>query len=136
MTHLFQRRAAARDQVFAAQQQLRVERMAVYSDFAGAETEFRRGQHDRWYRAFEDPDSPACFEARMEAYRLRSRALHALFRVQLVASSQAMIDAARHAHHVTARVHTASGETELDALGAQARDAVEHFVKLASSDVR
>ncbi|MGW3145656.1 hypothetical protein ACWDG1_13440 [Streptomyces sp. NPDC001177] len=136
MTHLFQRRAAARDEAFASQQQLRSERMTVYSDFAGAVTEFRRGQHDRWYRKNEDPDSPAYFEARMESYRLRSRALHALFRVQLIASNQTTIDAARHAHYLTVRVHRAPDETELDALAMQAKDAVERFVQLASSDVQ
>lgn len=136
MTYLFQRRAAARDQVFAAQQQLRSERMTVYSDFAGAVTEFRRGQHDRWHRKNEDRTSPACFEARTEAYRLRGVALHALFRVQLIASSETVIEAARHAYELTNEAHKAGDRTELSALGTQARDALEHFVKLASSDVR
>ncbi|MFD3731003.1 hypothetical protein [Streptomyces sp. NPDC058632] len=136
VTHLFQRRAAARDQMVAAQRQLRTERMTVYSDFAGTVTEFRRGQHDRWHRRDEDPDGPACLEARVEAYRLRGVALHALFRVQLIASSQTVIDAARHAYELTAGVHKASDRTELSALGNRARDALEHFVKLASSDVR
>ncbi|MFD8166597.1 hypothetical protein ACWFQ6_02935 [Streptomyces althioticus] len=136
VTHLFQRRAAARDQMFAAQQQLRSERMTVYSDFAGAVTEFRRGQHDRWHRKDEDPDGPACFEARLEAYRLRGIALHALFRVQLIASSQTVIDAAQQAYELTARAHKASDKTELSARGNQARESLEHFVKLASSDVR
>ncbi|MEV8594837.1 hypothetical protein [Streptomyces sp. NPDC052012] len=136
VTQAFQRRAAERDQVFATQQQLRAERMGVYSDFAGAVTEFRRGQHDRWHRKDEDPDGSAYFEARVEAYRLRGVALHALFRVQLVASSQGVIDAAREAYELTATMHKASDKTEVSLLGDQARDAVEHFVQIASSDVR
>ncbi|GGN40159.1 hypothetical protein [Streptomyces fuscichromogenes] len=136
MTHLFQRRSAANDQLFATQQQLRSERMSVYSDFAGAVTEFRRGQQDRWHRKNEDPDSPARFEARVEAYRLRGIALHALFRVQLIASSHEVVSAARHAYTVTDQVHSAADKTELSAVGAQARDALEDFVKLAASDVR
>ncbi len=136
MTQLFQRRATERNERFASQQQLRSERMTVYSDFAGAVTEFRRGQADRWHRTSEDPDGPACFEARMESYRLRARSLHALFRVQLIASGPTTNDAAQHAHHLTARLHTAPDETEFDALAQQARDAVQQFVRLASSDVQ
>ncbi|MFJ9567106.1 hypothetical protein ACIRQQ_44620 [Streptomyces fuscichromogenes] len=136
MTYVFQRRSAASERLFTAQQQLRSERMSVYSDFAGAVTEFRRGQQDRWHRKNEDPDSPARFEARVEAYRLRGLALHALFRVQLIASGQGVVDAARHAYAVTDRVHSAADKAELGAVGAQARDALEEFVRLAASDVR
>ncbi|PJE96067.1 hypothetical protein CUT44_19950 [Streptomyces carminius] len=136
VTHLFQRTATKRSQDFTAQQQLRSERMAVYSDFAGAVTEFRRGQHDRWHRKNEDPDSTACFDARVEAYRLRGVALHALFRVQLIASSQALVDAAQHAYKLTSDAHRASSKTELSTLGEQARQALESFISMASSDVR
>lgn len=136
VTHLFQRRASARDKVFAAQQQLRSDRMAVYSDFAGALTEYRRGQLDRWHRKSEDPDSSACFEARTEAYRLRGVALHAMFRVQLIASGQTLVDAARDAYAHASNLHKASDKTELSTLGTQAREALEHFITLASSDVQ
>ncbi|TDC21344.1 hypothetical protein E1265_18285 [Streptomyces sp. 8K308] len=136
LTQRSQRQATARDQAFATQQQLRAERMAVYSDFAGAVTEFRRGQQDRWHRRYEDPDGPAHYEARIEAYRLRGVALHALFRVQLIASGQPLVDAARHAYELTSGAHKASDQTELGALCDQAREALEHFVRLASVDVR
>ncbi len=110
--------------------------MTVYSDFAGAVTEFRRGQHDRWHRKNEDPDSTISFDARVEAYRLRGVALHALFRVQLIASSPALIHAAQHAYDLTHRMHKAADRGEVGAFGTQAREALEHFVKLAASDVR
>lgn len=136
VTHLFQRASAREAQSFAARQQLRSERMTVYSDFAGAVTEFRRGQHDRWHRKEEDPNSTACFEARLEAYRLRGVALHSLFRVQLIASSQVLFDAAQHAYELTSRVHHASTKAELSELGEQARQALERFISTASSDIR
>ncbi|UNZ21692.1 hypothetical protein HC362_09810 [Streptomyces sp. 891-h] len=136
LTHVFQRRAAARDQRFVVQQQLRAERMAVYSDFAGAVTEFRRGQHDRWHRKNEDPESSACFDARVEAYRLRGVALHALFRVQLIASEQSLTDAAQRAYDLTSAAHEATSKQELNARGTGAREALESFIKLASADVR
>ncbi|MGW0827357.1 hypothetical protein [Streptomyces sp. NPDC002845] len=99
-------------------------------------TEFRRGQLDRWHRKDEAPDSATAFESRIEAHRLRGVALHALFRVQLIATSQTVINAAQHAYELTSDVHKASDKTELGALGTEARDALERFVKLASSDVR
>ncbi|MFD0317293.1 hypothetical protein [Streptomyces flavalbus] len=136
VSHLFQQRSAAREQVFMAQQQLRGERMAVYSDFAGALTEFRRGQHDRWHRRDEDPDGDAHFEARVEAYRLRGVALHALFRVQLIASGPVVVDAAKNAYDMANVVHKAGDRGELSALGARAREALEEFVRVASGDVR
>ncbi|TDC78114.1 hypothetical protein [Streptomyces hainanensis] len=136
LTQRSQRQAAARDQAFATQQQLRSERMAVYSDFAGAVTELRRGQQDRWHRRYEDPEGSSHHEARIEAYRLRGVALHVLFRVQLIASGQPLIDAARQAYELTSATHKASDQTELSTLGGQAREALEHFVKLATADVR
>lgn len=135
-THLFQRRADKGARVFAAEQQLRAERMAVYSDFAGAVTEFRRGQQDRWHRRNEDPNGAASFEARIEAHRLRGVALHALFRVQLIASSRQLTDVAERTYELTSDVHKAADRAELGALGAQARQELEHFVRLASSDLR
>ncbi|MBK3564862.1 hypothetical protein JHN47_14070 [Streptomyces sp. MBT62] len=136
VTYAFQRNASARDQLFSAQQQLRSDRMTVYGDFAGALTEFRRGQQDRWYRWSEDPDGPASTEARLEAHRLRGVALHALFRVQLIVSTQTLIDAAQDAYARTSALHLATDKTEVQALATQAREVLEQFIKLASSDVQ
>ncbi|MFF4961261.1 hypothetical protein ACFY2Z_30235 [Streptomyces sp. NPDC001222] len=136
VTHAFQRKASAHDRVFAAQQQLRADRMTVYSDFAGALTEFRRSQQDRWHRKNEDPDGSAFIAARTEAYRLRGTALHSLFRVQLIASTQTLIDTAQNAYDLTSSLHKANDKTELSALGAQAREALEQFITIASSDVQ
>ncbi|MFD7952543.1 hypothetical protein ACFV4X_03515 [Streptomyces ardesiacus] len=136
VTHAFQRKASAQDHLFAAQQQIRSDRMTVYSDFAGALTEFRRGQQDRWHRWNEDPDGSAFIEARTEAYRLRGIALHALFRVQLIASARTLIDTAQDAYALTSTLHKASDKTELSTVGTQAREVLEQFIKLASSDVQ
>ncbi|WP_405933373.1 hypothetical protein [Streptomyces sp. NBC_00827] len=135
LTHLFQRRASARDQAFGAQRELRSERMAVYSDFAGALTEYRRGQLDQWHRKNEDSDSSAYVAARIEAYRLRGLALHALFRVQLIASGQTLFDAAQDACTHASNLHKATDKAELSIRGAHAREALEQFIRLASSDV-
>ncbi|MGW7243772.1 hypothetical protein [Streptomyces sp. NPDC054804] len=136
VTHVFQRSSSARDRLFMSQQQLRADRMAVYSDFAGALTEFRRGQQDRWHRRDEDPYGSTYPEARTEAHRLRGVALHALFRVQLIASARPLIDTAQEAYALTSTLHKAADKTELSVLGTQAREVLEQFVRLASSDVQ
>lgn len=136
VTHVFQRSASARDRLFVSQQQLRADRMAVYSDFAGALTEFRRGQQDRWHRRDEDPYGPGYAEARTDAHRLRGVALHALFRVQLISSARPLIDTAQEAYTLTSNLHKAADKTELSILGARAREVLEQFVRLGSSDVQ
>jgi hypothetical protein len=124
VTHLFQRNSAEQMRIFTADQQLRSERLAVHSDFAGAVTEFRRGQYDRWQRSREDPQSTASDEARTESYRLRGGALHALFRVQFMARSSQVTNAARVAYEKTPTVHKASDSDHLSANGNAARGLV------------
>ncbi|MFD3520636.1 hypothetical protein [Streptomyces sp. NPDC058653] len=135
VTHLFQRTSSERAQNFALGQQLRAERLTVYSDFAGAVTELRRGQQDRWHRRREDPESSHHFEARTESYRLRGVALHALFRVQLIADSPEVVDAARDAYEKTSALHQADDQQGLRANGELARERLEQFIVLASTDL-
>lgn len=136
VTHIFQRNSSKRAESFTLGQQLRTERLAVYSDFAGAVTELRRGQQDRWHRKREDPESPAHFEARTESYRLRGVALHALFRVQLIASCPEVVDAARAAYEKASSIPQATDRQELSTNGEQARERLERFIVLASTDLR
>ncbi|WP_381798306.1 hypothetical protein [Streptomyces niveus] len=136
VTHLFQRTSSERAQNFTLSQQLRSERLAVYSDFAGAVTELRRGQQDRWHRRREDPESPHHFDARTESYRLRGVALHALFRVQLIAGSPAVVDAARSAYEQTSAIHQAADTRELSANSERAKEGLEQFIVLASTNLK
>lgn len=135
VTHRFQRTSSEHAQRFTSSQQLRSERLAVYSDFAGAVTEFRRGQQDRWHRKHEDPQSPTYVEARTESYRLRGVALHALFRVQLIASCSEVVDAARVAYEKASAIHQATDSQGLSANGEEARAHLEQFIVLASPDL-
>lgn len=136
VAYLFQRKSAERTESFTHRQQLRAERMAVYSDYAGAVTEYRRSQYDRWHRRDEDPDSTAASEARLESYRLKGVAQHELFRVRLIASSTAVVEAARSAFEAASRLHTASSRTELSDNGSEAKEILERFISLASNDVQ
>lgn len=136
VTYLFQRRNAQRAETFSFQQQLRSERVIVYSDFAKAVTESRRGRDNWWFRRSEDPGSQAAHDAQMKAYDLGVGAQHALFRVQLVADSHQLIEAARQAHQLTIELHKASTATELGARADAAKEALEEFIALASRDVQ
>ena len=118
------------------QRQLWAERMNVYSSFGGALTEARHGEYTWWECCNEAPDSPDCVDARNEAYRLRGLAAHALFRVQLVAGNQAMVDVARHAYELTRGIHKATTQTELWIAGDRARERLDHFFMLASLDIQ
>lgn len=135
VTHILQRNSSERARNFALGQQLRSERLTVYSDFAGAVTELRRGQQDRWHRRHEDAEGPEHFEARTESYRLRGVALHALFRVQLIAGAPAVVDAARSAYEQTSAVHQAADKGDLGANSELARESLEGFIVLASTDL-
>lgn len=136
VAYLFQRKSAERTESFTHRQQLRAERMAVYSDFARAVTEYRRSQYDRWHRKNEDPDSTAASEARLESYRLKGVAQHELFRVRLIASSTTVVEAARNAFEAASRLHNASNKTELRGNGNEAKEILERFISLASNDVQ
>jgi hypothetical protein len=136
VTQVFQRRVTEQNQRFAAEQQLRTQRLAVFSDFAGALAELRRAQHDRWHRRQEDPDGEAAREARMEAYRLRGLALHALYRVKLVSGSTELNDLAQSAYERATAIHEAADPQELSRRGVDSRGAVEAFVSRASTEVQ
>jgi hypothetical protein len=136
LTYVFQRRSAERSENFSFQQQLRAERISAYTAFAVAASEFRRGQHDRWHRQDEDPDSAIAFNARIESYRLKGVALQALLQVQLVANDSALANLAKEAYERTTVLHRASTEAGLDVAGKETKEILENFIALGSHDVK
>lgn len=136
VTYRFQLSSSNQAEQRSFRRQLRSERVAIYSDFGGAITDFRRAEHDWWNRNREDAESRACFDARQESYRLRGVALHALFRVQLITDNETLFTEAQRTYELTTGVHKAGDSAELAALGGGARNALERFVSLAASDVQ
>ncbi|MFI7349868.1 hypothetical protein ACIBSR_26915 [Streptomyces sp. NPDC049936] len=133
-TYVFQRKSAEQAESVAHERQLRAERMAVYSEFAQAVTELRRCQYSRWHADQAGPGRDS--EAALEARRLRGVAQHAVLRVQLIASSEALHEAALIAFDAAADMHHASSSQQLRELGDEAGGALSRFVALASGDVR
>jgi hypothetical protein len=136
LTYVFQRKSSERAERISLQQQLRTERLTVYSDFGGALTEARRGQWNWWEPCNKNPDSPDCDAGRIEAFRLLSFAAHTLFRVQLVAGSQGIVDAAHAAYELTRNVHRANTESELRSLDQEAKEALQKFMMLSSVEIQ
>ncbi|WP_275003416.1 hypothetical protein [Promicromonospora iranensis] len=96
-THYFQRRNRADAERFERNERLRQERVSAYTTYGGALVSLRRAQIDRWYAAHEERQSADPDAIRYETYRLRTAALEAMFRVQLVTESPQLIGLAQQA---------------------------------------
>jgi hypothetical protein len=136
LTYTFQRRNTREAQAFTRGQQFWQERLAVYSEFAGALTDFRRSQNDRWHREQEDPEGAPFIAARDESYQLRAKATAAMYRVRLVGGDTKLSHLAERALNATTEVHLAATEEDRAMRGEKARLALEDFLSDASSHVQ
>ncbi|GLF98571.1 hypothetical protein [Streptomyces yaizuensis] len=136
VTHLFQSRTTERTAELARNEQLRQERIAAYTAFAGALVDYRRGQSDRWHRALEEPGGPVAETARIESYHLRSGAHQALIRVQLVCEDRAALELAAAAFELTNCLHEAVDEADRAHRAGQARETLSEFIGAAAPGVR
>lgn len=132
VTHVFQRLAARRSELFARSEALRQERIATYSTFAAAVEDYRHGQAARWYARQQDPHGEAFVAVRDEAHRLRTATRQVLYRVKLLTDEREVVLAAEQAYRCTRDVSTARDRAEHDALDGKAREAIETFVSRAS----
>lgn len=95
-TYWVQKSTVRQQQDLAREESLRQDRVGAYTEFAGALTNYRRSRMDRFYagRGENSLDPEA---VRHETYRLRNAAQEARFRVELLASSQELIELAHQA---------------------------------------
>lgn len=135
-THWFQGRAAERTAALARSEQLRQERIATYSAFAGAVVDYRHSQNDRWFRAVEEPGSEEAEESRYASYRQRTTARQALFRVQLVCDDPETRRLAERAFEETHCMHEAVGTADRARRSERAKEALALFVAAAAPGVR
>ncbi|MFC0599963.1 hypothetical protein [Streptomyces palmae] len=136
VTHVFQRLASRRGELFARSEALRQERIAVYGAFAAALEGYRHGQADRWYRRLEDLEGAAFLSARDEAHRLRTAARQALYQVKLLTDDPEVVLAAERAYRRTWDVSNARDQADRDTRDTRAREAIEDFVSRAAPLVR
>ncbi|MFC9732148.1 hypothetical protein [Streptomyces roseolus] len=135
-THWFQGRMTLRTAALARNEQLRQERIATYSAFAGAVVEYRHSQNDRWFRAVEEPGSEEAEESRHASYRQRTAARQALFRVQLVCDDAELRRLAEAAFDETHCMHEAVGTADRARRSELAKDALARFVSAAAPGLR
>ncbi|MER5307985.1 hypothetical protein ABT034_09360 [Streptomyces sp. NPDC002773] len=135
-THWFQARSTERMASLARTEQLRQERIATYSAYAGAVVDYLHSQNDRWFRAAKEPGSEEAEESRHASYRQRTAARQALFRVQLVCDDAHIRRLAEAAFDETHCMHEAVGEAERARRSEQAKEALALFVSAAAPGVR
>ncbi|MEC4575107.1 hypothetical protein [Streptomyces virginiae] len=128
LTFLFQRHIARQTERFTRDQQLWHERIATYSAFAAALTDFRRSQNDRWHLEQADPDSPQFISARAESYQRRADATAALCRVRLLCGDSDLFELAQNALDAAAEIPAARSEQDRAGRGEAARLALDRFL--------
>ncbi|MEV6013216.1 hypothetical protein AB0M29_41445 [Streptomyces sp. NPDC051976] len=135
ITFDFQRRSSARAEDFARSLQLRQERLATYSAYAGAVTALKQGAIALWFHQQSDPDSPAARSAFTECDRLGAAAENAQFRVLLLAEDATLVALAASAFDAIEPIRRASTRTEL-AAGEQAlQGALNAFIATAAAEI-
>lgn len=133
LTFVFQTQAARQAEQFARERHLWSERIAAYSAFAAALTDFRRVQNDRWHLEQEDAAGSQFVTARDESYRLRAAATAALCRVRLLSGNVELNAQAQGALEATTEVHLAHDEQDRLDRGDRARLALEESLALAEA---
>ncbi|MGD6751621.1 hypothetical protein [Streptomyces sp. BH105] len=130
LSHVLQSRTAARGQDFARAERLRQERIDAYCACGGALANYRRGQLDRWFPQHVDrPGETAdVHELRREAQRLRTAAMEAMFRVELLTEAPALTTLAREAMASVDRIPAAADREELRVVRDESRGLIHQFI--------
>ncbi|MER6952184.1 hypothetical protein ABT294_50060 [Nonomuraea sp. NPDC000554] len=136
VTYVFQARAAKQARQAAREERLWQERLVSYSAFAGALTDFRQSQNDRWHLEQENPQSQAFIAARDASYQKRADATSALFRLRLVAANGTLNELASAALKLTEEIPQAADESDRRDRGRKARRALLDFTEAAAAQVR
>ncbi|GAA4630322.1 hypothetical protein GCM10023196_055210 [Actinoallomurus vinaceus] len=136
LTYVFQRRTAGRAEQFARDERLRRDRVSAYSAFAEAVMAYRHEELQVWLHRHGELIHPLPERFEVEQGRLRSLALRARYRVQLLADEPRLIEPADHSLDAVARIHQANDATELMEHGERTEQRVEDFVRAAAAEVR
>ncbi|MEU5424239.1 hypothetical protein AB0H73_01330 [Streptomyces olivoreticuli] len=135
ITFTFQRRSGAQAEVFARSLQLRQERLATYSAYAGAVTALKQGTVALWFRLQGDTESPETRHAFTECDRLGAAAENAQFRVQLLAEDAVLTALATAAFDAIGPIRSASTRTELAEREQELQDALNAFIAAAAAQI-
>ncbi|MCO5970225.1 hypothetical protein [Actinoallomurus soli] len=136
LTYVFQRRTAGRAEQFARDERLRRDRVSAYSAFAEAVMEYRHQELQVWLHRRGELTHPLPERFEVEQGRLRSLALRARYRVQLLAEAPRLVELADQSLDAVAEIHRAKDATELMEHGERTEQRVERFVREAAGEVR
>jgi hypothetical protein len=136
LTYFFQRRSVGRAEQFARDERLRRDRVSAYSTFAEAVMEYRHEELQVWLHRRGELTHPLPERFEVEQGRLRSLAVRARYRVQLLAEEPRLIELADQSLHAVADIHHAKDATELMEHGERTEQRVEHFIRAAAAEVR
>ncbi|MFD3378201.1 MULTISPECIES: hypothetical protein [unclassified Streptomyces] len=135
-TYAFQHRAAESATRSSRADRLREERLATYSAFAEAVTDYRSSQYRRWELMQLDPGSPESTAATLESHRLRCVTRQIRWRIQLLTDDQELVRLADTAVIEARDMGSADDVTDRKRRHDLTGVAVEHFVLHAATHVR
>ncbi|MEV4391089.1 hypothetical protein [Nonomuraea sp. NPDC049607] len=129
LNHLLGARTANRAEGLARTERLRAERIDAYCTLAGSLTNYRRGQMDLWFARQESPEQSSWIELRREEQRLRSAALEALYRMELLTDDEQLIAKGWDALGAVDRMNDLESRDELDRQRAASRALITDFIR-------
>ncbi|GAA4123694.1 hypothetical protein GCM10022415_29110 [Knoellia locipacati] len=133
----FQVLHAKRTDAYSRSQQLRTERVAVYSSFAEKIMDWRRSQNRRKKRSFgREASGSADPVISDENQRVRAAAWSAYYRVKLLCDDPEIDRVAFEALECVSRMKDALTLEEVQAVGEEVRAKLERFLREASRQTR
>jgi hypothetical protein len=135
-TYAFQRASSDRTERIARIERFRQERLAVYTEFAGAITDLRRAAYDRWHRYQESPEGAEFAIARDEYYRIYSSTKNIQIKLRLLTDDVELAELAHHAVERATEIKDADAEQDRAVRGERAKLALDAFVTRASARLR
>jgi hypothetical protein len=135
-TYVFQRIDADHKDRSLRGERFRQERLAVYTEFAGAVTDLRLAAYDRWHRYQEDPNSTAYAAARDEYWKLYAVARNVQLKLRLLTDDTNLVRLVHEAVERASEIKDADAEPERQHRGEQAKRALDDFIWAASCRLR
>lgn len=129
-TYLIQHRTAVQQNDFARTERLHQERVSAFAGFGGSLASYRNVRLARW-NAAQRRNELDLAEVRQTGYATRTVVLESMFRLQLLTTSQRLIDRADAALAAVDAIEEDLSEVEYTAARVSSRDAMFAFVEEA-----
>ncbi|MFF1562025.1 hypothetical protein ACFVY1_00595 [Streptomyces sp. NPDC058293] len=133
VTHRQQLKSARLTAVMAREERVRQDRLDVYAAYGGALMDYRRCLMDHWYAEREGRHEEDLIALRRASFEQRAAAQEAMFRVELLTTGSALIDAGRQALTGVTGLRSAETTEAFDEARAVSRRAIYAFIT-ASKD--